>query len=59
MKSFKLIVMSLQDAPWLECLCDIEDLGAPPEILHLQLKCRPHLNMEKRALHIEHLRLEN
>lgn len=59
MREFKLIAISLTDFAWLECLSDIEDLGAPPELLKVQLKCRPHLKMEKRALHIEHLRLEN
>jgi hypothetical protein len=59
MREFKLIALTLTDFAWLECLCDIEDLGAPPELLSVQLKCRPHLKMEKRALGLEHLKLIN
>lgn len=56
---FKLIDLSLSDTAWLEVLCIIEELGAPQELLLLQLKCRPHLNKAKRALGIEHLKYKN
>jgi len=52
---FQLIDMLLTDYSWLEVLCDMEELGASPELLRIQLKCRPHLMMEKRALGLEHL----
>lgn len=55
MIDFKLIDIQLTDFAWLQALCDLEDLDAPMELLKLQLKCRPHLKMEKRALGIEHL----
>lgn len=57
--NFKLIDIQLTDYAWLETLCDLEDLDAPIKLLRLQLKCRPHLRMEKRALFLEHLRQEN
>lgn len=55
MISFKLIMIDITDYAWLEVLCDMADLGASPELLRVQLKCRPHLAMEKRALFIEQL----
>ena len=57
--SFKLIDVQLPDVLWLETLCDIEELGAPQELLALQLKCRVHLRLEKRALGLEHLKQIN
>lgn len=56
-QQFKLIDIGLTDYAWLKTLCDLEELDAPPEIMRLQLKCRSHLIMEKRALCLEHLRL--
>lgn len=56
MKSFKLIDTSLTDRVWLETLCDLGDLDAPPELMATQLKCRPHLEQVKRALYLEHLK---
>lgn len=55
MIKFKLIDVGLTDFAWLETLCDLEELDAPIELLRLQLKCRMHLTMEKRALGLEHL----
>lgn len=48
-------MIDITDYAWLEVLCDMADLGASPELLRVQLKCRPHLAMEKRALFIEQL----
>lgn len=59
MREFKLIDLQLADPAWLQALCDIEELGAPLEIIRLNLKCRPHLKMEKRALGLEHLKQVN
>lgn len=59
MIDFKLIDIQLTDFAWLQALCDLEELDAPIELLKLQMKCRPHLKMEKRALGLEHLRLVN
>lgn len=56
---FKLIDLMLPDVLWLETLVDIEELGAPQDLLALQLKCRPHLRLEKRALGLEHLKQIN
>jgi hypothetical protein len=56
---FKLIDIGLTDYAWLETLCDLEELDAPPELMRVQLKCRPHLSMEKRALYLEHLKEVN
>lgn len=59
MIDFKLIDLQLTDFAWLQALCDLEELDAPIELLKLQLKCRQHLKMEKRALGLEHLKLVN
>ncbi len=56
---FKLLDVQLTDFAWLQALCDLEELDAPIELLKLQMKCRPHLKMEKRALGLEHLKLIN
>ncbi len=57
--TFKLIWPEIPDMLWLQCLEDLEELDASPELLAIQLKCRPNLDMEKRALHIEHLKFIN
>jgi hypothetical protein len=56
---FKLLDIQLTDFAWLQALCDLEELDAPLELLKIQMKCRPHLTMEKRALGLEHLKQVN
>jgi hypothetical protein len=59
MTIFKLIDIQSTDFAWLQALCDLEELDAPLELLKLQMKCRPHLKMEKRAFGLEHLKQVN
>lgn len=59
MKGFKLIDINLTDYAWLETLDDCIDLDMPPELIALQVKCREHLSLEKRALYMEHMKQVN
>lgn len=55
MTDFKLIFAELNDHAWLEVLCDLADLHMDWSFMRVQLKCRPHLEFEKRMLGIEQL----
>ena len=59
MPEFKLIDLTLSDALWLEVLCDLEDLHAPHWLMKVQLKCRPHLKLEKRSFGLDQLKHTN
>lgn len=50
-----LIHMSLSDETWLEVLQDLEDLDFGPDTMSLNIRCRGHLNREKKMLLINHL----
>lgn len=59
MIDFKLIDMTLTDYAWLETLDDCIDLDMPLELVRLNLKCRKHLERQKRILRIDHLKQVN
>jgi hypothetical protein len=49
-----IILLTISDKLWLEIMMDLEDLHEY-ESLRLNLKYRPHLKEEKRALWLSHL----
>lgn len=55
MNDFKLIFAELNDHAWLETICDLADLHMGYEFMRVQLKCRPHLQFEKRMLLVNQL----
>lgn len=55
----KLLDLNMTDYAWIETLDDCIDLDMPPELIKIQLKCRPHLQLEKRALGFEYLTFIN
>lgn len=56
MNDFKLIFAELSDHAWLETICDLADIGMEYDFMRVQLKCRPHLEFEKRMLLVHQLR---
>ena len=59
MIDFKLIDINLTDYAWLETLDDCIDLDMPLELIKINLKCRKHLEKQKRILRIDHLKQVN
>jgi hypothetical protein len=53
-----IICLDLSDHEWLKTCLDLEDLEEY-DILRLNLRYRIHLIVEKRALMLQHLRMEN